>query len=375
MVKSLLQAQSYDGLIFFSDFLHYNHAEDCVLPVGPSGKYLAKLTIRKPVKSTLDLGCGCGVQSLLAAQHCARVTATDINPRALAMTRLNAELNGVPNIELLEGSYLEPVKGRRFDLILANLPYVLSPEIKLIYRDTQGDAYLHQLIREIPAYLTEGGFAQLISNWVFGKDESWWEPVETTVDELGVDTWLIHNGTWDAEQYADLWLDQDSLLSKNKRNYAKKKKTWLQWFRDQGIERIALGDIILRRRSSDQNWVSSASVTKSLESPAGEQLLRLFESQDFLFSLPDNEALLEAVLTPLDMDVQQGAAFSISGNYFKADILPLTEEILSHLDGRTRLREAIQKTGRGVDDNPILLLEIKTLVGLGMLVQSPFRGE
>ena len=92
-------------------------------------------------------------------------------------------------------------------------------------------------------------------------------------------------------------------------------------------------------------------------------------------SLPDNEALLEAVLTPLDMDVQQGAAFSISGNYFKADILPLTEEILSHLDGRTRLREAIQKTGRGVDDNPILLLEIKTLVGLGMLVQSPFRGE
>jgi methylase of polypeptide subunit release factors len=380
LVQSLLQAQSYQGLIFFSDFRYHEHAEDCVLPVGPSGAHLAGITIRRPVQSALDLGCGCGLQSLLTAQHCTQVTATDINPRALAMTHLNADLNGVSNIELLEGSYLEPVQGRSFDLILANLPYVISPEKKLIYRDTQGDAYLHQLIREIPAYLTDGGYAQLISNWVYGKDDPWWEPVETTLEELGMDAWLIRNGSLDSEKYADWWLSHDSLLKQDKRKYAKTKKAWLQWFLDQGIERIALGDIILRRRTSEQNWVCSASVTKSLlESPAGEQLARLFETQDFLAGLPDNEAFLETVLISLDMDIQSGEderslqAVTTKGLNFKADLSPFTAEVIRGLDGSTRLHAAIQKAGQGVDDDSTFLLEIQTLLGLGMLAPCSAR--
>lgn len=375
MVQSLLQAQSYQGLIFFSDFRYHEHAEDCVLPVGPSGTHLAGITIRRPVQSALDLGCGCGLQSLLTAQHCTRVTATDINPRALAMTRLNADLNGVSNIELLEGSYLEPVQGRRFDLILANLPYVLSPEEKLIYRNTQGDAYLHQLIREIPAFLNEGGYAQLISNWVYGKDEPWWEPLETTLEELGMDAWLVHNGSLDSEGYADWWLSQDSLLKKDKRKYAKTKDAWLQFFLDRGIERIALGDIILRRRTCEQNWVCSDSATKSLEYPAGEQLARLFETQDFLAGLPDNEALLETVLIPLDMEVQSVEdevrlkAVSTKGFIFQASLSPFTAEVIRELDGNTRLRDAVQKAGQGVDDDLTFLLEIQILLGLGMLAK------
>jgi SAM-dependent methyltransferase len=380
MVQSLLQAQSFHGMIFFSDFRYHEHAEDCVLPVGPSGKYLAEITIRRPVQSALDLGCGCGLQSLLTAQHCTRVTATDINPRALAMTRLNADLNGVSNIELLEGSYLEPVKGRRFDLILSNLPYVISPEIKLIYRDTKGDAYLHQLIREIPPYLTEGGYAQLLSNWVHGKDDPWWGPLEPTLEELGVDAWLIHNGSWDSEQYADLWLGQDSTLKKDKRKYAKSKKAWLEWYREQGIEQIALGDIILRRCTSEQNWVSSASVTRSLESPAGEQIARLFEAQDFLTSLPDNDTLLDSTLVPVDMDIHPGEkagsleACTTSGLYFMAGISSFTAQVIRQLDGQTTLRVAIEKTGQGEEDAPTLLLEIVLLLGLGMLVKSSLHG-
>lgn len=380
LVQSLLQAQSYQGLIFYSDFRSHEHAEDCVLPVGPSGAHLAGITIRRPVHSALDLGCGCGLQSLLTAQHCTQVTATDINPRALAMTRLNADLNGVSNIELLEGSYLEPVQGRSFDLILANLPYVISPEKKLIYRDTQGDAYLHQLIREIPAYLTDGGYAQLISNWVYGKDDPWWGPLETTLEELAMDAWLIHNYSWDSEEYADWWLSHDSLLKKDKRKYAKTKKAWLQWFLDQGIERIALGDIILRRRTSEQYWVCSASVTKSLlESPAGEQLARLFEAQDFLAGLPDNEAFLETVLIPLDMDIQSGEdqrslqAVTTKGLNFQADLSPFTAEVIRGLDGSTPLHAAIQKVGQGVDDDSTFLLEIQALLGLGMLAQCSAR--
>ena len=382
LVQSMLQAKSYQGLIFFSDFRYHEHAEDWVLPVGPSGIHLAEITIRRPVQSALDLGCGCGLQTLLTAQHCTQVTATDINPRALAMTRLNADLNGVSNIELLEGSYLEPVQGRSFDLILANLPYVISPEKKLMYRNSQGDAYLHQLIREIPAYLTDGGYAQLISNWVHGKDDPWWGPLETTLEELGMDAWLIHNDSLDSDKYADWWLSHDSQLKKDKRNYAKTRKAWLHWLLEQGIERIALGDITLRRRPSEQNWVCSATVTKSLlESPAGEQLVRLFETHDFLAGLPDNEAILETVLIPVDMDIQSGKderglqAVTTRGLNFQAGLSPYTAEVIRELDGSTRLREAIQKADQGVNDDSTFLLDIHTLLGLGMLVKSPSRGN
>jgi methylase of polypeptide subunit release factors len=381
LVQSLLQVQSYQGLIFFSDFHYHEHTEDSVLAVGPSGKYLAEITIRKPVQSALDIGCGCGLQSLLTAQHCTQVTATDINPRALAMTRLNADLNGVANIELLQGNYLEPVRGRRFDLILANLPYVISPETKLIYRDSQGDAYLHRLIREIPACLTDGGHAQLISHWVHGKDEPWWGPLETTLEELGMDAWLIHDASLDPEKYADWWLSHDPLLNKDRRKFAKTRKAWLQWFLDQGIEQIALGDITLRRRISEQNWVSSASVTKSLLlSPAGEQIARLFEAQDFLSELTNNEELLETALIPLDMQVQPGEderglqAVTTRGMNFQVDLSPFTAEVLRGLDGRTRLREAVQKASREMDEEPTFALEIQALLGLGMLVKSSLYG-
>ena len=380
LVQSLLQAQSYQGLIFFSDLRYHEHAEDYVLPVGPSGTHMARITIRRPVQSALDLGCGCGLQSLLTAQHCARVTATDINPRALAMTRLNAVLNGVTNIELLEGSYLEPVKGRGFDLILANLPYVISPENKLIYRDATGDAYLHQLIHEIPAYLTEGGFAQLLSNWIHGKDEPWWVPLEKTLEELSVDTWLIRNGSLGPEAYADWWLRNDSRFKNNKRKYAKTKKDWVEWYREQGIEKIAIGDIALRRRASGPSWISSSSLTRVVETPAGEQLVRMFETQDYLADLPDDDTLLEAVLLPVEMEIRPEEdtgtlkAVTTAGLSFQAGISPLTAEVIRGLDGRTSLRTAIQKTGQagedGLDLDPTLLLEIQILLGMGMLVPS-----
>ncbi len=178
-VKSLYQAQPYQGLILFSDFYQWEDSRDYVLPIGPAGHYLANLTIRRKVNSTLDLGCGCGIQSILAARHSDHVVATDINPRALALTRLNAALNGFKNIETLEGSYFEPLQDQNFDLILANLPYVITPENRHVYSDVDqpGDLSLHKWLKEIPDHIHEGGFAQILVNWVHRVDEAWWLPI------------------------------------------------------------------------------------------------------------------------------------------------------------------------------------------------------
>ncbi len=68
---------------------------DHVLGISSAATSLAEMTVRAPVGRALDLGTGCGVQSLHLAAHARQVVATDVNPRALWLTRLNAGLNGV----------------------------------------------------------------------------------------------------------------------------------------------------------------------------------------------------------------------------------------------------------------------------------------
>ena len=70
-------------------------APDHVLGISSAATSLAQLTVREPVDRALDLGTGCGVQALHLATHASQVVATDVNQRALRLTRFNAELNGV----------------------------------------------------------------------------------------------------------------------------------------------------------------------------------------------------------------------------------------------------------------------------------------
>ncbi len=75
------------------------------------------------------------MQALGLAGHAAAVTATDLSERALAFAELNALVNGV-DLELLQGDLLAPVAGRRFDLVVANPPFVIAtPGIGWTYRD------------------------------------------------------------------------------------------------------------------------------------------------------------------------------------------------------------------------------------------------
>ena len=108
---------------------------------SPSSLVLEALTVRKPAALTLDVGSGCGVHALLAGAHSSRIVATDVNPRAVRFTELSALLSGVDNVEARQGDRFEPAQGSTFDLILANLPYVLSPDQRYLFRDSgeQGD--------------------------------------------------------------------------------------------------------------------------------------------------------------------------------------------------------------------------------------------
>lgn len=87
-----------------------------------------------PVRRIVDIGAGSGVGAIAAASILpgARLTATDINPRALRFARINARHAGV-ELETVEASGLDGVAGP-FDLVVANPPFVVDPAGRL-YRD------------------------------------------------------------------------------------------------------------------------------------------------------------------------------------------------------------------------------------------------
>ena len=140
---------------------------------------LAKLAVRVEAESALDLGTGSGLQALLAARHCDRVVASDVNERALAFAAFNAQLNGIHNIELRRGDAFDAVSGEQFDLIVSNPPYVISPDTTYAYRDSEvgGDQLCRQIVEEIPAHLTEGGFAHVLVSWAHAIGGAWDEPL------------------------------------------------------------------------------------------------------------------------------------------------------------------------------------------------------
>jgi len=378
-IKACFQAQRYSGLIFLSDFFRWENDRDFVLSIGPAGNYLARLTIRQWIKLTLDLGCGCGVQSLLAARHSDKVIATDINPRALALTRLNAELNDIHNIETRQGSYFEPVNGQRFDLIVANLPYVITPEKRLIYRndDQPGDAGMLKRLREIPAYLKDGGFAQVLINWIHAEDQEPTEPIRRTVETGSVDVWLVRNGSKQPDQYIEMWLKHQA--GNDTRQFERNRREWLRWYQKNHIERIALGAITMRRRCSGPNWFCAAEVNTNLEDQAGKQFLRLFAAQDYLTGIDDTKALLNKIFIPVDLDFagdeDQPVACASHGSRFEAKISRASRAVLQKLDGTNSLEKLIRTFSRqsGLPAKEIqndMLADVRELLKLGMILPS-----
>jgi hypothetical protein len=223
---------------------------DHVLGISPASTSLAQLTIREPVGSSLDLGTGCGVQALHLARHSGRVVATDVNERALRLARLNAALNGIGNVDVRAGSFFEPVRDERFDLIATNPPFVISPATgeRLVYRDSglPGDEVVEHIVRRAPDHLTDGGWCQVLGNWVIARDVPWDERLGAWLAE-DVDAFTVQREVMDPAAYVELWLKDAGLHGAA--DYLERYDTWLSWFDEQGIEGVGFGWLNLRRRS------------------------------------------------------------------------------------------------------------------------------
>jgi release factor glutamine methyltransferase len=78
----------------------------------------------------LDLGTGSGAVavSIACERPLCRVTAVDASEEALAVARENARALAPGNVACVPGNWTEPVRGRRFNVIVSNPPYVRAAD-------------------------------------------------------------------------------------------------------------------------------------------------------------------------------------------------------------------------------------------------------
>jgi hypothetical protein len=269
---------------------------DHVLGVTPSTLTLSKAMMRFPSRWTLDLGTGGGYLALKSASNSQQVLATDLNARAIVMARFNCQINEIANVRPAEGDLFEPAGDLRFDHIVSNPPFVVSPENNLIFRDSglQGDAICERVIREAPAYLAEGGFAQVICNWVRLAGQHWLERLAGWVAGSGCDAWIIHTDSQEPSDYAQHWLGQSDVSVRDQ--FAARFDRWMAYYDQQGIEAIDAGLINLRRRTAEHNWIQ-IDTDRRFNHPNGAGIAVGFAARDLLRRLGHHEALLDLRLT------------------------------------------------------------------------------
>jgi MoaA/NifB/PqqE/SkfB family radical SAM enzyme len=129
-IRPLLRIYLFEGLVFFHDApssgLAYRERAYMARDSLRFADYLKREISGRRFKRSLDLGTGCGIQASVLAACSDEVIGVDYNPRALALARLNARINGVGNVAFQQADFSDHPKGV-FDLVVSNPPFLYLP--------------------------------------------------------------------------------------------------------------------------------------------------------------------------------------------------------------------------------------------------------
>ncbi len=169
---------AFEGLELLVHGGVYEPAEDSFL----LAKYARELRGR-----ILDLGCGCGIQSLVCARadQDNQVIGVDANPDAVWNSIENAQRNGLENAIFLESSLFSTVENEKFDAIIFNPPYLPTSEEEKVAGNLNlafdggpdGRKVTDAFLLEFPDYLARNGTLLMIESSLAG--------IEKTMEKLG----------------------------------------------------------------------------------------------------------------------------------------------------------------------------------------------
>ena len=364
---------------------------DYVATYTPTARVLDSLTPRPRVDRAVDVGTGSGIHALLAAQHARHVIATDVNPRAIAYTELNAALNGLRNIECRQGSLFDPVAGEKFDLITCNAPYVVSPERRWVYRDSEfsEDEVSERVILAAAEHLTEGGYAAMLVSWLAFDENNPDERVLAWAEASGCESWILSTMNSDPLTHAAEW--NSHLVGEA---LGEALDEWSQYFDSLGVQLVSEGAVVLHKRPDGSHTARVDELDEDELDDAGDQILRAFESRARLAELGSDNELLEArvgVASSLRLDRELepsgGRAVDVDGKVeltegtkHAVDASADVQEVVASLDSRMRLNEVIDSTADrlGLLDDEVGTLREESLDVITELLELGalrFRGD
>ncbi len=156
------------------------------------------------------------------------------------------------DVDLREGNLYDPVAGERFDLIVTNPPYVMSPPAsdaeRLTYREGtfRGDGLVRAVVEGAPRHLTDGGMLQVLGNWAVVDGVPWQDRLASWVEGSGCDLWVVERERLDIYDYIEIWLTDAGLAGSAV--WRSRYDAWLDYFSALGIGAVGMGWIDTHQR-------------------------------------------------------------------------------------------------------------------------------
>ncbi len=126
------------------------------------GKFISRQHIVN--QKILEIGCGSGAISILAAKKGGSVFCSDINQAAVEATLYNAGLNGV-SLQAMRADLFDSIHEVGFDLILNNPPYYPKDPVSIeehAFYAGKDLSYFNRLFRDSKKYLAKNGMILLV---------------------------------------------------------------------------------------------------------------------------------------------------------------------------------------------------------------------
>jgi SAM-dependent methyltransferase len=131
LIRATVCITEYGGLYFLSDFLFENNGGDIAIQLewsrcmplhASSIELIHGVSDSQGKASFLDVGCGTGCQSLLAAADYGYVAGFDSNPRAVSFAQINSIVNGYADHHYFVEGWQSYVPEMRYEHVVFNTP-------------------------------------------------------------------------------------------------------------------------------------------------------------------------------------------------------------------------------------------------------------
>ncbi len=216
----------------------------------------------------------------------------------------------------------------------------------------------------MPAHLVEGGFAQILCNWVRIAGRDWAERLTGWFEGSGCDAWVLHGITMDPADYAQQWLGGHAELS-TRDQFSERFDRWMAYYDRHGIEAIDYGLINLRRRTVGRNWIL-LDIDRAANHPNGTGIAAGFAARDLVDRIADvpawlalrlrcqPELRLSQKLEPADSGWTVAGAECVLGDglRFEGQVDPVVFHMLTLCRGREPLSWVLSQVASRVGRDP-----------------------